>query len=71
MAMAYSAVEIRLGGLVVSVSTEMAYPDGMDDLCARTLSIFKEGVTTAKSNDIDITTMTLHTSDYGDDYEED
>ena len=70
MAMAYSAVEIRLGGLVVSVSTEMSYPDGMDDLCARTLSIFKEGVNTAKANDIDITTMTLHTSDFGDDYDD-
>ncbi len=64
--MAYSGIEIRLGGLVVSVHTEMAYPDGLDDLCARTLTLFKEGVQTAKENDIDITTMTLHTSDYGD-----
>lgn len=64
--MAYSGIEIRLGGLVVSVHTEMTYPDGLDDLCARTLTLFKEGVQTAKDNDIDITTMTLHTSDYGD-----
>lgn len=71
MTMAYSSIEIRLGGLVVNVATELSYPDGMDDLCARTLSIFKQGVSTAKENDIDITTMTLHTSDYGDDDYED
>ena len=64
--MAYSGVEIRLGGLVVSVHTELNYPDGLDDLTARSLIIFKEGVELAKKNDIDITTMTLHTSDYGD-----
>lgn len=65
--MAYSGVEIRLGGLVVSVHTELNYPDGLDDLTARTLIIFKEGVRTAKDNNIDITTMMLHTSDYDDD----
>lgn len=65
--MAYSGVEIRLGGLVVSVHTELNYPDGLDDLTARTLTIFKEGVQTAKDNNIDITTMMLHTSDYDDD----
>jgi len=59
-------VEIRLGGLVVSIHTELNYPDGLDDLTARSLIIFKEGVELAKKNDIDITTMTLHTSDYGD-----
>ena len=64
--MAYSGVEIRLGGLVVSVHTELNYPDGLDDLTTRSLIIFKEGVELAKKNDIDITTMTLHTSDYGD-----
>ena len=64
--MAYSGVEIRLGGLVVSIHTELNYPDGLDDLTARSLIIFKEGVELAKKNDIDITTMTLHTSDYGD-----
>jgi len=63
---AYSGVEIRLGGLVVSIHTELNYPDGLDDLTARSLIIFKEGVELAKKNDIDITTMTLHTSDYGD-----
>jgi hypothetical protein len=64
--MTYSGIEIRLGGLVVSVHTELNYPDGLDDLTARTLTLFKEGVQTAKENNIDITTMTLHTSDYGD-----
>jgi hypothetical protein len=64
--MAYSGIEIRLVGLVVSVHTELSYPDGLDDLTARTLAMFKEGVEIAKKNDIDITTMTLHTTDYGD-----
>ena len=53
--MAYTAIEIRLGGLVVVVSTELAYPDGIDDLCARTLNVFKESLSSAKANDIDIT----------------
>ena len=64
--MAYSGVEIRLGGLLVSVHTELNYPDGLDDLTSRTLAMFKESVQTAKENNIDITTMMLHTSDYGD-----
>ncbi len=67
--MAYSSIEIRLGGLSISVQTELTYPDGLDDLAARTLSMFKEGVETAKKNEIDITTMTLHTSAYGDEDE--
>lgn len=61
---------MRLGGLMVNVQTDLAYPDAIDDLCARTLSLFKEGVATAIANDIDITIMTLHTSDYGDDEDE-
>ena len=69
--MAFSSVEIRCGGLVVSVQTELAYPDGLDDLCARSMTLFKEGVKTAKDNDIDITVMSLHTTDYGDDDDED
>ena len=55
---------------MVNVQTDLAYPDAIDDLCARTLSLFKEGVATAIANDIDITIMTLHTSDYGDDEDE-
>jgi len=31
------------------------------------LTLFKEGVATAKANGIDITVMSLHTTDYGDD----
>lgn len=69
--MAYSSVEIRCGGLVVNVQTDLQYPDHLDDLCARSLSMFKEGVATAKANNIDITVMSLHTSDYGDEYDED
>ena len=68
--MAYSAIEIRCGGLVVSVSTELAYPDAMDDLCARTLNLFKEGAAVAKENDVDISNMRLITTDYGDDLED-
>jgi hypothetical protein len=61
MAMAFSSVEIILGGLSVNVQTELTYPDGLDDLTARTLAVFKEAVATAKANDIDITVMSLHT----------
>jgi hypothetical protein len=64
--MAYSGVEIRLGGLSVSVHTELNYPDGLDDLVARSLLIFKEGVEIAVKNEIDITTMSLHTTDFED-----
>jgi len=66
MAMAFSSVEIILGGLSVNVQTELNYPDAMDDLCARTLNVFNEAVATAKANDIDITVMSLHT-DFSDD----
>jgi hypothetical protein len=65
---AFSSIEISLGGLTVNVQTELSYPDAIDDLCARTLSVFKEAVATAKANDIDITVMSLHT-DYSDDDE--
>jgi len=69
--MAFTQIDLRCGGLVVNIQTELTYPDAMDDLCARTLNLFKEGVLVAKENNIDITTMSLHTSDYGDeeDYE--
>jgi hypothetical protein len=61
MAMAFSCVDITLGGLTVQVQTELTYPDAMDDLCARSLNVFKQAVATAKANDIDITVMSLHT----------
>jgi len=69
--MAYSSVEMRCGGLVIAVGTELAYPDAMDDLCARTLNLFREGAATAKENDIDISNMRLITTDYGDELEDD
>ena len=68
MAMAFSSIEIILGGLSVNVQTEINYPDAIDDLCNRTLTVFKEAIATAKANDIDITVMSLHT-DFSDDDE--
>lgn len=68
MAMAFSSIEIILGGLSVNVQTEINYPDAIDDLCNRTLTVFKEAIVTAKANDIDITVMSLHT-DFSDDDE--
>jgi hypothetical protein len=59
--MAFSSIEIRLGGLWVSIQSELNYPDGIDDLTSRALLMFKEGVKTAKANDIDITVMSLLT----------
>lgn len=67
--MAYTQIEIRMGGLCVNVATELSYPDAMDDLCARTLTMFKESVDIAKQNEIDITDMRLITSE--EDYEDD
>ena len=69
--MTYSSIEIRCGGLSVAVSTELAYPDAMDDLCKRTLDLFREGATVAKENGVDISNMRLITTDYGDEEEED
>lgn len=68
--MAYSSIEIRCGGLAVSVGTELAYPDAMDDLCSRTLNLFKEGAAVAKENGVDISDMRLITTDYGDSLED-
>ena len=67
--MAFSSIEIRLGGLWVSIQSELTYPDGIDDLTSRALMMFKEGVNTAKENNIDITVMSLMTS-YPEDAEE-
>ena len=69
--MSYSSIEIRCGGLVVSVATELAYPDAMDDLCTRTLNLFKEGAAVAKESGVDIGDMRLITTDYGDSFEDD
>ena len=68
MGIAFSSIEIILGGLSVNVQTEINYPDAIDDLCNRTLTVFKEAIATAKANDIDITVMSLHT-DFSDDDE--
>ena len=59
--MAYSGAEIQIGGLTVNVSTELSYPDAMDDLCNRTLAMFKECVEIMKKNNIDVTVMSLNT----------
>lgn len=68
--MAYSSIEIRCGGLIVNIATELAYPDAMDDLCTRTLNLFKEGAAVAKENGVDISDMRMITTDYGDSLEE-
>ena len=68
--MAYSQIEMRCGGLQVVIQTELTYPDAMDDLCARTLMMFKEGLDHAKANDIDVSDMRLITTDYGDELED-
>ena len=59
--MAFSSIEMRLGGLSISVQTELNYPDGLYDLSARTLVLFKEAMNTAKEQNIDITVMSLLT----------
>ena len=64
--MAFTQIELRCGGLVINIQTELTYPDAIDDLCARTLLLFKEGVAVCKENDIDITVMSLHTTGYDD-----
>jgi hypothetical protein len=69
--MAFTSVEISCGGLIVNVQTELTYPDGIDDMCARTLTLFREGVAVAKENNIDITKMNLHTTHYVDEDLED
>lgn len=67
----YTHIEIRCGGLVVQIGTETEYPDLVDDLANRALSIFKETMANAKENNIDVSDMRLITSDYGDDLEDD
>ena len=67
----YSQIAIRCGGLTVELGTETEYPDMIDDLTNRALNVFKEAMTAAKENDVDVSNMRLITSDYGDEYEED
>ena len=59
-----------MGGLVVEIGTETAYPDMVSDITNRTLNTFQEAVKTAKENGIDISNMRLITTEYGEDYEE-
>jgi hypothetical protein len=69
--MAYSQVSIRLGGLLVELGTEAAYPDMVTDIANRCLSVFSEAMDKAKENGVDVSNMRLITSEYGDDYEDD
>jgi hypothetical protein len=66
----YTHIEIRCGGLVVQIGTETEYPDLVDDLANRALTVFKDTMAHAKENGVDVSDMRLITSDYGDDYEE-
>jgi hypothetical protein len=66
----YTQIEIRCGGLVVQLGTEIEYPDLIDDLSNRALNAFKDSMAHAKENNINIADMRLITTDYGDDYEE-
>ena len=61
LGMAYSATEIQIGGLIINISTELSYPDAMDDLCNRAIALFKESIEIMKANDIDVTVMNLNT----------
>lgn len=71
MADVYTHVQIRCGGLEVSIGTDTQYPDMVSDITSRCLNTFQEALTTAKNNGVDISDMRLITSDYGDDDEED
>jgi len=70
MAGVYTHVEIRCGGLHISIGTDTQYPDMVTDITSRCLNTFNEALTTAKNNGVDISDMRLITSDYGDDYDE-
>lgn len=67
----YSQIAIRCGGLTVELGTETEYPDMIDDLTNRALSVFKEAFTSAKENGVDVGNMRLITIEHGDEYEED
>ena len=66
----YTHMEIRCGGLIVQIGTETEYPDLVDDLANRIIAVYKEAMTHAKENGIDVSDMRLITSDYGDEDEE-
>lgn len=66
----YTQIEIRCGGLLVQLGTETEYPDLVDDLANRALTMFKETMATAKENGIDVSDMRLITTDYGDEEDE-
>ena len=61
----YTHVAIRMGGLVVEIGTETAYPDMVSDITNRVLNTFQESVKTAKENGIDITEQTLYVWESG------
>ena len=67
----YSQIAIRCGGLTVELGTETEYPDMIDDLTNRALNVFKEAITAAKENGVDVSNMRLITIEHGDEYEED
>ena len=66
----YTHISIRCGGLSVEMGTETEYPDLVDDLANRALTLFKETMVDAKNNGVDVSDMRLITADYGDDYED-
>lgn len=67
----YTHMEIRCGGLIVQIGTETEYPDLIDDLANRVITVYKEAMAHAKENGIDVSDMRLITSDFGDEEEED
>jgi hypothetical protein len=66
----YSQIAIRCGGLTVELGTETEYPDMIDDLTNRALGVFKEAMTAARENSVDISDMRLITIERGDDYDD-
>ena len=66
----YSQIAIRCGGLTVELGTETEYPDMIDDLTNRALNVFKEAITAAKENGVDVSNMRLITVEHGDDFDE-
>lgn len=68
--MAYSQVSIRLGGLLVELGTEAAYPDMVSDIANRCLAVFSEAMDKAHENGIDVSNMRLITSECADDFDD-
>ena len=67
----YTHIELRCGGLVVQIGTEIEYPDLVDDLANRAITVYKEAMAHAKENGIDVSDMRLITTDYGDEEDDD